>query len=93
MTIPDGLLQVGGFLALLGGLWWRLEQIKKRATDIAAWRQDVNNRLSAVEKELVRGSKRFDEHAATDAKILEALQDIKIRLTRIETTLEKQGEL
>lgn len=93
MSIPDQFLPALALLGALGGLWWRLEQIQKKAGDVAAWRQSVESRIEGVEKELDRGAKKFDTHAATDTKILEALQDIKIRLTRIETTLEKQGEL
>ena len=88
MQVPNEIITGMAFLTALGGLWWRLEQIKKNATDVAAWRQAVDSRISSVEKELARGEKKFTDHARADGEILSVMQDIKVRLARIETTLE-----
>ena len=76
-----------GFFGAMGGLWWRLEQIKKSAENIASWRQKTEDRLASIETELQRGGRQFDEHRKTDKEILSCLQEVKLRLTRIETTL------
>ena len=100
------LAQYLAFAALLGTLWWRFNQAKDRHTDEAKRQQNVEDRLTHLEKKVVEDKAgihaRLDKHVEDDRllnakmdEVIKAVRDLKQelseRVARLEVAVEKSN--